>query len=80
MPERYSLSFDVDDVHVKLSSVGRMKYLHDDVGHEGERPYSVYLTVSLAQARDKADCPLLARTRRAAMSAMSSPLSRAKRK
>jgi hypothetical protein len=34
MPKRYSLSFDVDEVHVNLYSVGRMKYLHDDVGHE----------------------------------------------
>jgi hypothetical protein len=24
MPERYSLNFDVDDVHVNLSSVGRL--------------------------------------------------------
>ena len=68
MPERYSLSFDVDDV-LNLSSVGRMKYLQDDVGHEDSHGRS------LAQAPDKADCPLLARTRRAAMSAMSSPLS-----
>ena len=74
MPKRYSLSFDVDEVHVNLYSVGRMKYLHDDVGHEDSHGRS------LAQAPDKADCPLLARTRRAAMSAMSSPLSRAKRK